>query len=54
MPWQHGDKGPVCVQVGDLPPVVIPVHMAVVGCPLSSLRTTYCTMDQVQKEPVIR
>ncbi|XP_039093100.1 deleted in lung and esophageal cancer protein 1 [Hyaena hyaena] len=43
----------VCT-VGDLPPVVIPVHMAVVGCPLSSLRTTYCTMDQVQKEPVIR
>ncbi|XP_073079417.1 deleted in lung and esophageal cancer protein 1 isoform X3 [Manis javanica] len=40
--------------VGDLPPAVIPVHMAVVGCPISSLRTTYYTTDQFQKEPVIR
>ncbi|XP_008066530.1 deleted in lung and esophageal cancer protein 1 isoform X2 [Carlito syrichta] len=40
--------------VGDLPQTVIPVHMAVVGCPISSLRTTYYTTDQVQKEPVIR
>ncbi|XP_045292512.1 deleted in lung and esophageal cancer protein 1 isoform X4 [Leopardus geoffroyi] len=40
--------------VGDLPPTVIPVHMAVVGCPISSLRTTYSTTDQLQKEPVIR
>ncbi|XP_040335728.1 deleted in lung and esophageal cancer protein 1 isoform X1 [Herpailurus yagouaroundi] len=40
--------------VGDLPPTVIPVHMAVVGCPISSLRTTYYTTDQLQKEPVIR
>ncbi|XP_014701250.1 deleted in lung and esophageal cancer protein 1 isoform X1 [Equus asinus] len=40
--------------VGDLPPTVIPVHMAVVGCPISSLRTTYYTTDQFQKEPVIR
>ncbi|ELK13639.1 Deleted in lung and esophageal cancer protein 1, partial [Pteropus alecto] len=39
--------------VGDLPPSVIPVHMAVVGCPVSSLRTNYTT-DQFQKEPVIR
>lgn len=44
----------VCLQVGDLPPTVIPVHMAVVGCPISSLRTTYYTTDQLQKEPVIR
>lgn len=48
------DKGLVCLQVGDLPPTVIPVHMAVVGCPISSLRTTYYTTDQFQKEPVIR
>ncbi|XP_053456832.1 deleted in lung and esophageal cancer protein 1 isoform X5 [Nycticebus coucang] len=41
-------------QVGDLPPAVIPVHMAVVGCPISSLRTTYYTTDKLQKEPVIR
>ncbi|XP_062970663.1 deleted in lung and esophageal cancer protein 1 [Cynocephalus volans] len=40
--------------VGDLPPSVIPVHMAIVGCPISSLRTTYYTVDQCQKEPVIR
>ncbi|XP_045392550.1 deleted in lung and esophageal cancer protein 1 isoform X1 [Lemur catta] len=40
--------------VGDLPPAVIPVHMAVVGCPISSLRTTYYTTNQFQKEPVIR
>ncbi|XP_054451839.1 deleted in lung and esophageal cancer protein 1 [Pteronotus mesoamericanus] len=39
--------------VGDLPPSVIPVRMAVVGCPISSLRTNYIT-DQPQKEPVIR
>lgn len=43
----------MCLQVGDLPPSVIPVHMAVVGCPISSLRTNYTT-DQFQKEPVIR
>uniref|UniRef100_A0A673U2J6 DLEC1 cilia and flagella associated protein n=1 Tax=Suricata suricatta TaxID=37032 RepID=A0A673U2J6_SURSU len=40
--------------VGDLPPVVIPVRMAVVGCPISSQRTTYYTAGQPQKEPVIR
>uniref|UniRef100_A0A8C0JHE6 DLEC1 cilia and flagella associated protein n=1 Tax=Canis lupus dingo TaxID=286419 RepID=A0A8C0JHE6_CANLU len=40
--------------VGDLPPAVIPVHMAVVGCPISSQRTTYYTTDQLQKEPIIR
>ncbi|XP_012311083.2 deleted in lung and esophageal cancer protein 1 isoform X3 [Aotus nancymaae] len=39
--------------VGDLPPAVIPVHMAAVGCPISSLRTTY-TADQAWKEPAIR
>lgn len=43
----------MCLQVGDLPPLVIPVHMVVVGCPISSLRTNY-TMDQFQKEPVVR
>lgn len=42
----------VCT-VGDLPPSVIPVHMAVVGCPISSRRTS-CIADQPQKEPVIR
>ncbi|XP_058411073.1 deleted in lung and esophageal cancer protein 1 [Diceros bicornis minor] len=41
-------------KVGDLPPAVIPVHMAVVGCPISSLRTTYYTTHQFQKEPTIR
>ncbi|XP_078210767.1 deleted in lung and esophageal cancer protein 1 isoform X3 [Callithrix jacchus] len=40
--------------VGDLPPTVIPVHMAAVGCPISSLRTTSYTADQAQKEPAIR
>ncbi|XP_072649439.1 deleted in lung and esophageal cancer protein 1 isoform X8 [Canis lupus baileyi] len=40
--------------VGDLPPAVILVHMAVVGCPISSQRTTYYTTDQLQKEPIIR
>ncbi|XP_064133559.1 deleted in lung and esophageal cancer protein 1 [Loxodonta africana] len=43
----------VCV-VGELPPAVIPVHMAVVGCPISSLRTTYYTVDRSHKEPIIR
>lgn len=43
----------VCLQVGDLPPSVIPVHIAVVGCPISSMRTNYTT-DQFQKEPTIR
>ncbi|KAM5280061.1 deleted in lung and esophageal cancer protein 1 [Ctenodactylus gundi] len=40
--------------VGDLEPALIPVHMAVVGCPISSLRTTYYTADCLQKEPIIR
>nr|XP_010339800.2 deleted in lung and esophageal cancer protein 1 isoform X1 [Saimiri boliviensis boliviensis] len=40
--------------VGDLPPAVIPVHMAAVGCPISSLRTTSYAADQAQKEPAIR
>ncbi|XP_037004212.2 deleted in lung and esophageal cancer protein 1 isoform X2 [Artibeus jamaicensis] len=39
--------------VGDLPPSVIPVHMAVVGCPISSQRTSYMA-HQPQKEPIIR
>lgn len=43
----------VCLQVGDLPPSVIPVHMVVVGCPISSLRTNYGAA-QFQKEPVLR
>ncbi|XP_019583174.2 deleted in lung and esophageal cancer protein 1 isoform X3 [Rhinolophus sinicus] len=38
--------------VGDLPPSVIPVHMAVVGCPITSMRNY--TTDQFQKEPTIR
>ncbi|XP_062038702.1 deleted in lung and esophageal cancer protein 1 [Lepus europaeus] len=41
-------------RVGDLPPAIIPVHMAVVGCPVSSLRTTYCTAGLFQEERVIR
>ncbi|XP_023619188.1 deleted in lung and esophageal cancer protein 1 [Myotis lucifugus] len=40
-------------KVGDLPPSVIPVHMVVVGCPISSLRTNY-SAAQFQKEPVLR
>ncbi|XP_060163285.1 deleted in lung and esophageal cancer protein 1 isoform X2 [Globicephala melas] len=40
--------------VGDLPPAVIPVHMAVVGCPISFHRTTHYTADQIQKEPLVR
>lgn len=42
------------LQVGDLPPAVIPVHMAVVGCPISSQRTPHYTTDQTQREPIIR
>ncbi|XP_040145947.1 deleted in lung and esophageal cancer protein 1 isoform X2 [Ictidomys tridecemlineatus] len=41
-------------KVGDLPPAVIPVHMAVVGCPISSQRTTSYMADKSQKEPIIR
>ncbi|KAB0392785.1 hypothetical protein E2I00_006301, partial [Balaenoptera physalus] len=33
---------------------VIPVHMVVVGCPISSHRTARYTTDQIQKEPVVR
>ncbi|XP_048190439.1 LOW QUALITY PROTEIN: deleted in lung and esophageal cancer protein 1 [Perognathus longimembris pacificus] len=40
--------------VGDLPPTIIPVHMAVVGCPISSMRTSYYTLGHFQKEPIIR
>ncbi|XP_023575563.1 deleted in lung and esophageal cancer protein 1 isoform X2 [Octodon degus] len=43
----------ICV-VGNLPPAVIPVHMVAVGCPISSLRTSYYTADCFQKEPIIR
>ncbi|XP_006890716.1 PREDICTED: deleted in lung and esophageal cancer protein 1 [Elephantulus edwardii] len=42
----------VCL-VGDLPPAIIPVHMAVAGCPISSQRTPY-TAGQAHKEPIIR
>ncbi|XP_014439834.1 deleted in lung and esophageal cancer protein 1 [Tupaia chinensis] len=40
--------------VGDLPPTIIPVHMAAVGCPISTLRPTFYTVDQIQKEPIVR
>ncbi|XP_016051691.1 PREDICTED: deleted in lung and esophageal cancer protein 1, partial [Miniopterus natalensis] len=50
--WGEYRDSLICT-VGDLPPLVIPVHMVVVGCPISSLRTNY-TMDQFQKEPVVR
>ncbi|KAM6177157.1 deleted in lung and esophageal cancer protein 1 [Erethizon dorsatum] len=38
----------ICM-VGNLPPTVIPVHMAAVGSPI-----TYRTADYFQKEPIIR
>ncbi|XP_047387031.1 deleted in lung and esophageal cancer protein 1 isoform X3 [Sciurus carolinensis] len=41
-------------QVGDLPPAVIPVHMAVVGCPISTRQATSYRADKFQKEPIIR
>ncbi|KAM4815106.1 deleted in lung and esophageal cancer protein 1 [Thomomys bottae] len=40
--------------VGDLPPSVIPVHMAAAGCPISSMRTSYYTAGHFPKEPVVR
>ncbi|KAL1782479.1 deleted in lung and esophageal cancer protein 1 [Sigmodon hispidus] len=40
--------------VGDLPVTVIPVYMAVVGCPISSLRNTCYSVAPSQKEPIIR
>ncbi|XP_036049559.1 deleted in lung and esophageal cancer protein 1 [Onychomys torridus] len=40
--------------VGDLPTTVIPVYMAVVGCPISSLRNTCYSVAPFQKEPIIR
>nr|XP_048279441.1 deleted in lung and esophageal cancer protein 1 isoform X1 [Myodes glareolus] len=40
--------------VGDLPVTVIPVYMAVVGCPISSLRNTCYSVAPLQKEPIIR
>ncbi|XP_052042966.1 deleted in lung and esophageal cancer protein 1 [Apodemus sylvaticus] len=40
--------------VGDLPVTVIPVYMAVVGCPISSLRNTCYSVAPFQKEPIIR
>lgn len=48
------DKKLVCLQVGDLPVTVIPVYMAVVGCPISSLRNTCYSVAPFQKEPIIR
>ncbi|XP_004614681.2 deleted in lung and esophageal cancer protein 1 [Sorex araneus] len=41
-------------EVGELAPVVIPVSLAVVGCPISSQRITCYTGGQLQKEPIIR
>ncbi|XP_050996394.1 deleted in lung and esophageal cancer protein 1 [Acomys russatus] len=43
----------LCV-VGDLPVIVIPVYMAVVGCPISSLRNTCYSVAPLPKEPIIR
>ncbi|NP_796091.2 deleted in lung and esophageal cancer protein 1 homolog isoform 1 [Mus musculus] len=43
----------LCV-VGDLPVTVIPVYMAVVGCPISSLRNTCYSVAPFQKEPITR
>lgn len=43
-----------CLQVGELVPVVIPVHLVVVGCPVSSQRINCYTGGQLQKEPFIR
>ncbi|MEJ1285902.1 deleted in lung and esophageal cancer 1 [Cricetulus griseus] len=40
--------------VGDLPVTVIPVYMAVVGCPISSLRNTCYSVAPFLKEPTIR
>ncbi|XP_049622406.1 deleted in lung and esophageal cancer protein 1 [Suncus etruscus] len=40
--------------VGELVPVVIPVHLVVVGCPVSSQRINCYTGGQLQKEPFIR
>ncbi|KAM5314310.1 deleted in lung and esophageal cancer protein 1 isoform 2-T2 [Glossophaga mutica] len=50
--WGEYRDNLICT-VGDLPPSVIPVHMAVVGCPISTQRTS-CIAEQSQKEPVIR
>lgn len=49
----QGQRPGVCSQVGDLPPSVIQVHMVVVGCPISFLRTNY-SAHQMQKEPTLR
>uniref|UniRef100_A0A8C5P4T4 Deleted in lung and esophageal cancer 1 n=1 Tax=Jaculus jaculus TaxID=51337 RepID=A0A8C5P4T4_JACJA len=40
--------------VGDLPLMVIPVHMAVVGCPVSTVRNIHSMAHLYQKEPMIR
>lgn len=48
------DKELLCLQVGDLPTIAIPVHMAVVGCPISSLRNTCYSVAPFHKEPMIR
>lgn len=44
----------VCLQVGNLPVTVIPVYMAVVGCPISTLRNTCYSVAPFQKEPITR
>ncbi|XP_060241055.1 deleted in lung and esophageal cancer protein 1 [Meriones unguiculatus] len=40
--------------VGDQPVTVIPVYMAVVGCPISSLRNTCYSVAPFLEEPIIR
>uniref|UniRef100_A0ABK0LUT3 DLEC1 cilia and flagella associated protein n=1 Tax=Rattus norvegicus TaxID=10116 RepID=A0ABK0LUT3_RAT len=40
--------------VGNLPVTVIPVYMAVVGCPISTLRNTCYSVAPFQKEPITR
>lgn len=44
----------VCLQVGNLPVTVIPVYMAVVGCPISALRNTCYSVAPFQKQPITR
>ncbi|XP_076773714.1 deleted in lung and esophageal cancer protein 1 isoform X1 [Arvicanthis niloticus] len=40
--------------VGNLPVTVIPVYMAVVGCPISALRNTCYSVAPFQKQPITR
>lgn len=44
----------MCLQVGNLPVTVIPVYMAVVGCPISALRNTCYSVAPFQKQPITR